>query len=139
MKASSSDYQAVRIVARLLSAALVVPPTFYFTLHVTAGYLPRPDHYWIAVLAALILAGGAGVYVWRNAMRTQHWALANALLGALVYGGIAFTVGFVGAETFLPGTHQGPLLGFVLGFFGFVGGAVSGIVKWLLRGPQVMA
>ncbi len=55
--------------------------------------------------------------------------LKGGCLGAVILGGIGFSIGFFGPMIFTPQANQGPLLGiFITGPLGAVAGAIAGSI-----------
>lgn len=126
---------AMRSLFRLLVAFVCAVATYYFTywfggaLLGIAG-LPAWTAFVVAVLATVLVVR----YVWRQT-QTLHAGLATSvLLGALVTGAVAFSIGFFSPMIFTPGANQGPLLGiFITGPLGVIVGAVGGALYWSVR------
>ena len=89
---------------------------------------------WISFIASLAAGALTARFVWRHTSSTDPGFASAVIFGALVTGGIAFSVGFFGPIIFMPGANQGPLLGlFITGPLGLVAGAVGGAVWRLTR------
>ncbi|MCM0084103.1 hypothetical protein L4X63_21200 [Geomonas sp. Red32] len=59
--------------------------------------------------------------------------LHMALWGA-IFGSVGFVGGFFGPIIFRPTANQGPFLGiFLTGPFGFLAGALFGLVRWIKK------
>jgi hypothetical protein len=55
--------------------------------------------------------------------------LKGGCLGAVIVGGIGFSIGFVGPMIFAPEANQGPMLGiFITGPLGALAGAIGGAI-----------
>ena len=67
-------------------------------------------------------------------VRNRWWRGETVLGFALVVGGIAFLLGFIGPMIVTPDANQGPLLGiFITGPLGVAVGLVWGLVRRRLR------
>ncbi len=66
--------------------------------------------------------------------RIKRIAMAKQiLLTGVLFGAVAFLIGFVGPVIFMPQSNQGPLIGiFITGPLGFCLGIVAGIVRHFL-------
>jgi hypothetical protein len=119
---------------RVMILLVVVPATYYFMYWVPFALLPFMGQRWIPNGIALLCAIGVGRYAWTKLDSTPHELMASTLLGAVVLGAIGFCGGFFGPLFFTPEANQGPLLGiFITGPLGFLLGAVSGFLYWLLH------
>jgi hypothetical protein len=60
--------------------------------------------------------------------------LKGGCLGAVILGGIGFSIGFFGPMVFTPEANQGPLLGiFITGPLGALVGAIGGSIASATR------
>ena len=120
-----------RVVATLISAVAAL----YFVFWVSGALLPRVHaSLGIAWLASLMAACLVAWFVWKQTASVPRGLVKAMVLGALLTGGIAFSVGFFGPIIFTPGANQGPLLGiFITGPLGFLAGAVGGAISWISR------
>jgi hypothetical protein len=82
----------------------------------------------VAIIAVPVLfLGGTFGERWRLIFR-------GALRPAVIVGGIAFLLGFVGPMVVTPESNQGPMLGiFITGPLGFLVGLIWGMVAGWLR------
>jgi len=128
----------VRLLLTLLTYVAVHLMAFWLVVLLVGG-ADRSNG--VEMPAAVIVALVASTYVWRRlAVRAaQAQALPPrglgecVLLGALLTGAIAFTIGFAGPIIIDPRTVQGPMLGiFITGPLGFVLGAIGGAVYWFI-------
>ena len=63
--------------------------------------------------------------------------LRGGCLGAVILGGVGFSIGFFGPMIFTPEANQGPMLGiFITGPIGAVLGAIAGAIVVGLRKPR---
>ena len=59
--------------------------------------------------------------------------MKRIFLTGVLFGTVAFLIGFVGPVIFMPQSNQGPLIGiFITGPLGFALGIVAGIVRHFL-------
>lgn len=146
----------MKSITRLLAILFVVPATYLFVGLATylcgelATYLSTwwdpfslfsaalGEQRWIVVIIAnvvsLICAVAAGRFVWSKP-GSAHQGLSSSLwLGALLFGGVGFSAGFVGPMIFAPQNNLGPLLGIIItGPLGFVLGGIAGFLYWSIR------
>jgi len=86
-----------------------------------------------AISSALSLpfAFFVGWTVWKSASRKKIGVGFSVLSGALIFGGLGFSIGFLGPLLFAPDANQGPMLGiFITGPLGIVAGAIVGYIYW---------
>lgn len=118
--------------ARLFGAIVIGVLTYAFSYWIPYTVVLPLEYNGVAQLLALITGAWAGRFIYT---RTESQSLRSGRMGvamrdALVFGGIAFTLGFFGPMLF-GGGNQGPLLGiFITGPLGFV----IGLGRGLLRG-----
>ncbi len=119
-----------RVATTLISAIA----TLYFVFWVGGALLFRVGTSfrvsWVVSLAAACVVAW---FVWIQMASVQPGLVKAIVLGAVVTGAVAFSVGFFGPIIFMPGANQGPLTGFIIGPFGVVIGAVGGAVYWLVK------
>ncbi len=131
-------YAAAMLIVRVIAIVFVVVPVFYFAGLLSLGFIPNPEqNYWIALIVAFACSVGAGWYVWLNFKPGRLGPFSSTILGGIIFGGVAFAVGFFGPIIFYPEANQGPLLGFLFGPMGFIGGGIAGFMYWLIRSPKV--
>ena len=83
---------------------------------------------WFSVPIALII----GWYTWKSLNRENIGAIAAIFTGAILIGGIFFTVGFIGPLILAPNANLGPLIGILItGPLGLIVGAIAGFIYWL--------
>ena len=127
-------------VLRSLIAAVASFAAFYYVYWVPiAIFLETTDRpsqgIWMRLLGSLLVAVLVALYTWRNGSLAPQGPLSSMIVGALVTGAVAFAAGFYGPIIFDPGS-QGPLLGIVIGPLGFLAGAISGLIYWVLWGRK---
>jgi hypothetical protein len=113
----------------------VVIAVFAFVLvRLLVDFLPLGPHRGlIAAIVGLIAAIAIGLYAWKRLVVIEG-LFTHVIVGALVTGGIAFLLGFVGPIIVTPHANQGPLLGiFITGPLGFVLGGIGGFFVWLWK------
>lgn len=119
---------------RILALLFVVPATYYFVYWVPFSMVPFEGTRGIANVVSLLAAAGAGWFIWKKLGDASPDLISTVMKGAVLVGGIGFTIGFFGPIIFAPGANQGPLLGlFVTGPGGFVLGAVGGLIYWFIN------
>jgi hypothetical protein len=125
----------MKFLFRLLLTFVSAISTFYFVYWVGGALLLSVSlSPWIPFLASLLIAIVVARYVWLHTASLQAGLVSSVVLGALVTGGVGFSVGFFGPIIFTPQSNQGPLLGiFITGPLGFLLGAVGGAIYWFAR------
>lgn len=74
----------------------------------------------------------AGWLTWKSLGGETIGAIASIFTGAILVGGLSFSVGFFGPMLLVPSANQGPLLGILItGPAGVVLGAIGGFIYWL--------
>ncbi|HEX7071375.1 MAG TPA: hypothetical protein VF190_11240 [Rhodothermales bacterium] len=123
----------MQLLARLIAVVFVVPAVFYFVYWVPFSFIRFAGSGWVALIVSLASAGTAGYLVWTRMSDVSSDAVRSTLMGALIVGGIGFTLGFFGPLLLAPDANQGPLLGiFITGPLGAVAGAIGGFVRWIV-------
>ena len=123
----------MKLIFRIAVLLFVVPATYFFIYWVPFSLMPFMEQRWIPSIVSLLCAVFAGWYVWRKLGSAPDGLISNTILGATIFGGIGFCAGFFGPMVFTPEANQGPLLGiFITGPLGFLLGAISGFLYWLL-------
>jgi len=124
----------MRLALRLLAFLVVVPSTYIFSYWMVFSFVPIEEQDWIRNLGSLICAIGTGWFMWPRSGSVPPNLVSCIFYGALLVGGVGFSVGFFGPMIFSPGANQGPLLGLLItGPMGFLLGGVGGLVYWLTR------
>lgn len=122
---------------RVLTVLFVVPATTFFVYWLPFSLIPLGNQIWIATLVSLMCAAAAGWYVWKITGSGPGNFISSILYGAVLVGGIAFSIGFFGPMIFAPGANQGPLLGILItGPLGFLAGGGGGFFYWLIYGRK---
>ena len=127
------SYAGPRIVAGLVALPLGL---------LAVSMIPTLFRGWFDPLGAafLVCSGAAaalcGWFALRGHIAESRRRMRAALIGGLVFGGVAFAAGFFGPIILAPGANQGPLLGiFYTGPLGFGLGVAAGWLYALLRTP----
>jgi hypothetical protein len=128
----------VLIVARAVAALVVGIATYFFVFWVPFAFVPGVDALPMVPLLGATLCGVlAGRFVWTRSAAATSGLVTHVTLGALLAGGVGFSLGFFGSLLLTPEANQGPLLGLLItGPLGFLLGAVGGGVHWLVRGDR---
>lgn len=113
--------QTLKIIVSLLMFLTVL---FFINtiLTITTG-LPA----WLSTAFSFGCATMAAWFAWQLVAGQKTGALVAAIGGALILGGLFFTVGFLGPMVFGKDTNQGPLIGiFIAAPLGVIAGAIGG-------------
>lgn len=120
--------------SRLPAALLAGFVTYWFMYWVPLALIPLPGTFVVDMLVAFLCALLVGRMVYGKAVGVDPGAVAAAMSGALLVGGVSFVAGFFGPMLLAPGANQGPMLGiFITGPIGALLGAVGGFVWWRRR------
>jgi hypothetical protein len=93
-------------------------------LSITTGY---PT--WLCTIFSLACAALAGWFTWKLASGKRISVAVAVIGGALIFGGVCFTIGFWGPMAFAKNTSQGPLVGiFIAAPLGMMIGAIGGYI-----------
>ena len=117
---------------RLSMTIVSAVATLYFVFWTVGAMLsafrsPVP----VQTAASLLAAAAAARFIWTRTASLPRSASTAIMVGALVSGGIAFSIGFFGPVILLPSSNQGPLVGiFITGPLGFLIGGIGGAVYW---------
>jgi len=85
--------------------------------------------HWVATAVALVCAAFAAWLSWKLVAGDQLHAIVAVTGGALILGGLFFTIGFLGPMVISKDTNQGPMIGlFIAGPLGVIMGAIGGYV-----------
>lgn len=123
----------MRLFFRVMILFFVVPATYLFIFWVPFSLISFFEQRWIPGIISLLCAVGVGRYVWKKSGSMQDGLISSVLLGAVVLGGIGFSIGFFGPIIFAPEAGQGPMLGiFITGPLGFLLGGVGGFLYWII-------
>jgi len=133
---NGSFFSSARTPLRILVTFISTVGMYFFVYWFGGAILSLVSiPYSVSFILAAVAAILAGRYVWVRTVSFELTLVKSALLGGLVTGGIAFSLGFFGPMIFDPDANQGPLLGiFVTGPLGLVLGAVGGVVYWYFKG-----
>jgi drug/metabolite transporter (DMT)-like permease len=124
-----TDRKIARILAILFSAIAI-----WILLGVVGNGL-------LSIFAGAPFIAAASLCWWftlRGEHKKSRARMMYAFAGALIVGGIGFSVGFFGSIIFSPASNQGPLLGiFITGPLGFVLGAIIGTIVGCIRTRKI--
>jgi hypothetical protein len=125
----------MKSIIRLFFSSIAALATFYFVGLVPFSIILQGGQLlWVRILGSLLCTAVVTRYVWRHSASLTQGLAISVVMGALVTGGIGFTVGFFGPMIFAPGANQGPMLGiFFTGPLGVVAGAIGGGIYWRAR------
>ena len=85
--------------------------------------------HWIATAISLVCATFAAWFTWKLVAGERISTLVAVTGGALILGGLFFTLGFLGPMVISKDTNQGPMIGlFIAGPLGVIMGAIGGYV-----------
>ena len=85
--------------------------------------------HWIATAISLVCAAFAGWFSWKLMAGDRLNAVVAVTGGALILGGLFFTIGFLGPMVISKDTNQGPMIGLLIaGPLGVITGAIGGYV-----------
>lgn len=84
---------------------------------------------WLSTAFSLACALLAAWFTWKLVAGEKTGVAVAVIGGALILGGLCFTVGFLGPMAFAKDTSQGPLIGiFIAAPVGVILGAIGGYV-----------
>jgi len=84
---------------------------------------------WFCTVFALACASLAAWFAWKLVSGEKTGIGIAVISGALILGGLCFTVGFLSPMVFAKDTNQGPLIGiFIATPLGMVAGAIGGYI-----------
>ncbi len=84
---------------------------------------------WLSAALSSACAVLAAWFTWQLVSGKKTNTLLAIISGALILGGLFFTVGFLGPMVFAKDTNQGPLIGvFIAAPLGVITGAIGGYV-----------
>lgn len=84
---------------------------------------------WLSTAFSLACALLAAWFAWKLVAGEKTGVVVAVISGALILGGLCFTIGFLGPMAFAKDTSQGPLIGiFIAAPLGVILGAIGGYV-----------
>ena len=84
---------------------------------------------WLCIAFSSACALLAGWFTWKLVAGEKTNVTVAIISGALILGGLCFTIGFLGPMAFAKDTSQGPLIGiFIAAPVGVIMGAIGGYV-----------
>jgi hypothetical protein len=84
---------------------------------------------WLSTALSFACAAMAVWFTWKLAAGKRTHGFVAVISGALILGGLFFTLGFLGPMVFAKDTNQGPLIGvFIAAPLGVIVGAIAGYV-----------
>lgn len=82
---------------------------------------------WLSIAVSIACAAFAAWFAWKLASGEKTRTVVAVICGALILGGLCFTVGFLGPMVFAKDTSQGPMIGiFIAAPLGVIMGAIGG-------------
>ena len=122
----------MRVMIILVSAFIAFVVLFFLTTMISL-FTTLSDE--ISAVISLPFSLLMGWIVWKTARGRKIGASLAVLSGALIFGGLGLSIGFLGPLIFAPDANQGPMLGiFITGPLGCVVGAISGYIYWSRKG-----
>ena len=114
----------IQILRPIVSLLMFLTVLFFIStiLTITTSY---PT--WLCTGFSLACASLAGWFTWKLVSGQRTGVGIAVISGALILGGLCFTVGFLGPMAFAKDTSQGPLIGiFIAAPLGMMMGAIGG-------------
>jgi hypothetical protein len=82
---------------------------------------------WFSIIVSITCAAFAAWFAWKLASGERTGTAVAVVCGALILGGLCFTVGFLAPMVFTKDTGQGPMIGiFIAAPLGIIMGAIGG-------------
>jgi len=129
----------MKLAFRVLLLLIIIPPAVFFlaSLFSIPLFLMGLQHSTLAFLIVEALAVIAtipiGIFVLKAHVDDTATGLRTAVrMGAIVVGSIGFIGGIIWIEIYYPKGDLNFLMGPIAGSFGFVLGALAGLLYWLL-------
>lgn len=116
----------IQILKPLISFLMFLIVLFFIStiLTITTGF-PA----WLSATVSVVCATFAAWFTWKLVAGESISTLVAVTGGALILGGLFFTLGFLGPMAISKDTNQGPMIGlFIAAPLGLVVGAIGGYV-----------
>ena|SRR6185369_14329271 len=114
-------------------AVLVFIATYFFCYGVVFSRINMGSGALVAMLVAAFFAWIVSRWIFRKLGSYEHGIFGTVACWATIAGALGFFGGFVGPIIFTPESNQGPLLGFITGPLGFIGGGICGFIYALYQ------
>ena len=114
----------IRILKPIVSLLMFLTVLFFIStiLTITTSF-PA----WLSMAFSLACAALAAWFTWKLVAGEKTGAAVAVISGALILGGLFFTVGFLGPMVISKDTSQGPMIGlFIAAPLGVIMGAIGG-------------
>ncbi|MBS0484556.1 MAG: multidrug ABC transporter permease [Proteobacteria bacterium] len=116
----------IQILKIIVSALMFLTVLFFIKtiLTITTAFSA-----WLGTAFSFACAVPAAWFTWQLVSGKKTNTLLAVISGALILGGLFFTLGFLGPMVFAKDTNQGPLIGiFIAAPLGVIAGAIAGYV-----------
>ena len=116
----------IQILKPIVSFLMFLTVLFFIStiLTITTSYSA-----WLCIAFSSACALLAGWFAWKLVSGEKTGVAVAVIGGALILGGLCFTIGFLGPMAFAKDTSQGPLIGiFIAAPVGVIMGAIGGYV-----------
>lgn len=116
----------IRILKPIVSLLMFLIVLFFISTLLT---ITTSSPAWLSTALSFTCAALAAWFTWKLAAGERTGATVAVISGALILGGLFFTVGFLGPMAISQDTSQGPMIGlFIAAPLGVIIGAVCGYV-----------
>ena len=116
----------IQVLKPIVSLLMFLTVLFFIStiLTITTSYST-----WLCIAFSSACASLAAWFTWKLVAGEKTNVTVAIISGALILGGLCFTIGFLGPMAFAKDTSQGPLIGiFIAAPVGVIMGAIAGYV-----------
>ena len=116
----------IQVLKPIVSLLMFLTVLFFIStiLTITTSYST-----WLCIAFSSACASLAAWFTWKLVAGEKTNVTVAIISGALIRGGLCFTIGFLGPMAFAKDTSQGPLIGiFIAAPVGVIMGAIGGYV-----------